>query len=343
MSLRFTQPLLFLVGIFGLCTCGGGGGGEKGAGPSSTVDIYVAGYEWNGTNEVAVLWKNGATIRLADGTNDSEALGVTVSGSDVIAVGYEMNGAKAIAKYWKLSGNAVTSGALSDGTNSAMANAVGVSGSDIYIVGTDQIGTTRVAMLWKNSIGSALPNGTHANSISFSGADVFVTGVHSNTGTVRAWKNGSVINFPDAVPNTEGYSIAVANGDVYVAGYWFNGTYWVSKVWKNGFTTLLTNPSQTASSTARGVTVNGGDVYVASYDWVGANYVAKLWKNGVSSSLSDGTQNAVANAVTTLNSNVYVAGQDGSKATVWINGVPMRLGGPSLSNATARSIFVLQR
>ncbi len=39
----------------------------------SGTDVYVAGYEFNGTQYVAIIWKNGVPTPLTDGTNDSGA------------------------------------------------------------------------------------------------------------------------------------------------------------------------------------------------------------------------------------------------------------------------------
>ena len=41
-------------------------------------NVYVVGYEFNGTKNVAKLWKNGAATDLSDGTKDTSASGVFV-------------------------------------------------------------------------------------------------------------------------------------------------------------------------------------------------------------------------------------------------------------------------
>src|SRR5438552_11495612 len=65
------------------------------------VNIYVAGFEYNGTHTVAKYWKNGNPVRLTDGSKDAEILSIFVSGNDVYASGYESNGSFEVAKYWK--------------------------------------------------------------------------------------------------------------------------------------------------------------------------------------------------------------------------------------------------
>ena len=65
------------------------------------TDVYLAGYEFNGTNNVAKYWKNGIATSLTNGTNTAEATSIFISGSDVYVAGYEYNGTKYIAKLWK--------------------------------------------------------------------------------------------------------------------------------------------------------------------------------------------------------------------------------------------------
>jgi hypothetical protein len=42
----------------------------------SGADVYVAGYENNGTKNVAKFWKNAVTTALSDGTKDVYALSI---------------------------------------------------------------------------------------------------------------------------------------------------------------------------------------------------------------------------------------------------------------------------
>lgn len=46
-------------------------------------DIYTAGYELNGTNDVAKYWKNGIANYLSDGTKEAEAQSKVVVGNVV--------------------------------------------------------------------------------------------------------------------------------------------------------------------------------------------------------------------------------------------------------------------
>ncbi len=51
------------------------------------VDVYVAGWESNGTVQVAKVWKNGAAQALSDGTHGALATAIAVSGDDVYVAG----------------------------------------------------------------------------------------------------------------------------------------------------------------------------------------------------------------------------------------------------------------
>ncbi len=62
-------PCAFLA----LLACSGGGGGSIPVvpPPAAITDVYIAGYESNGTKNVAKVWKNGVATSLTDGTKDS--------------------------------------------------------------------------------------------------------------------------------------------------------------------------------------------------------------------------------------------------------------------------------
>src|SRR4029077_18006114 len=77
-SCRKDLPLIFKHGGFG------------------SGHVFVAGYESNGTVNVAKYWIDGHEIRLSDGTNDAMANSIFVSNNDVFIAGSD-NG----AVYWK--------------------------------------------------------------------------------------------------------------------------------------------------------------------------------------------------------------------------------------------------
>src|SRR5882724_1000735 len=143
----------------------------------SVKDIYVAGYESEGTNHIAKYWKNSAPVSLTDGTNDAYAWAVTVAGNDVYVAGMEKNhtGGKFIAKYWK-NGVPVS---LTDGSYDATATAIALSGNDVYVGGHVNSPTGNIVKYWKNGTATPLSvagKEAQAFSIAVSGTDVYVTG-----------------------------------------------------------------------------------------------------------------------------------------------------------------------
>ncbi|MDE3244725.1 MAG: putative Ig domain-containing protein, partial [Acidobacteriota bacterium] len=138
------------------------------------LDVYVAGRESNGTNNIAKIWKNGVATALTNGTAVAEVYGIAISGSDAYAVGYEYAGPIGVAKVWK--NGSPTS--LSNGTNFALAESLVVSGTDVHAVGYEHIGTTYVATYWKNGVATSITDGTHnafGEGVAVSGTDVYVT------------------------------------------------------------------------------------------------------------------------------------------------------------------------
>jgi len=140
----------------------------------SGSDVYVVGYEFNGTRYTAKLWKNGIPTSLTNGTYDAQAWAIYVSGSEVYVGGYEANASgNYVAKIWK---NGIAS-SLSDGTNNAQVYGLFISQSDVYAVGYESIGATSIAKSWKNGVVTNLSGvNTTAYSVYVSGTDVYIAG-----------------------------------------------------------------------------------------------------------------------------------------------------------------------
>jgi hypothetical protein len=179
---------------------------------------------------------------------------------------------------------------------------------DIYAVGAETVGDLFKAVLWKNNVLTVLDSGQY-------GARAF--------------------------------AVAVANGNVYVAG--FEGSPSgndVAVLWTNGVPTTLTDG--TGTGIAYGVAVSGNDVYAVgdevTYNTSIGNYVqaAMCWKNGAPTVLNSGLPvsgnfilNAGATAIAADGSDIYIAGFVGANTetapntytdepvvTYWKNGVP---------------------
>jgi hypothetical protein len=253
----------------------------------SNTDIYAAGYQSAGNNQIATFWKNGVVTALTNGSNDAAASSVTVSGTDVYLAFYESNGLKYIAKVWK---NGVVT-ALTNGLNDAFPNEILIAGTDVYVAGTESNGTNTVAKFWKNGVGFSLTNATNnaaANAVFIAGSDIYIAGFDSSgygfKSRAKIWKNGVGFSLTNGTNDAEAYGVYVSGTDVYVAGYELIGNNRVAKIWKNGVGISLTNGSNDAE--AYSVNVSGTDVYVAGYERNGNYAVAKIWKNGISTTLS---------------------------------------------------------
>jgi hypothetical protein len=306
---------------------------------SSAPDVYVAGYDYNGTTGIAKIWKNGVGTSLTNGVNMGYANSVFVSGSDVYVAGTEYTGTTYIGEVWKNGVASILPGLSPEATS------VFVAGTDVYAAGVEN-STNYTATIWKNGIASSLPATPFsvANSVYVLGTDIYAAGTVSGgpiADVATLWKNSTATSlgvFPDV---TYGQSVYVSGSDVYVAGYTYNGVYNTATIWKNGVATALA--SGTNDSYAWSVFVLGSDVYVAGNQTNGTISTAKIWKNGVATSLTNGLNEAYAYSVFVLGSDVYAAGTEfnGTKfvAKVWKNGVATALTNGS-GDSEAYSVFV---
>jgi hypothetical protein len=283
----------------------------------SGKDVYVAGYERNGTyTSVATLWKNGSVhARLTDGAFHSEAFSVCASGNDVYVAGHVRSaGYNDVPTVWK---NGSVHASLTSGEHDASASSVFVSGKDVYVAGYESNGDNRMATLWKNGkLHARLTDGgsstAAAMSVFVSGNDVYAAG-YENDGNNRVamlWKNGKAhARLTDGEYDATALSVYVSANDVYVAGFAGVGNdKHMAVIWKNGkLHARLTDPENWAS--AQSVFVSGNDVYAAGWELQADNKTATLWKNGkVQARLTGKNINSAATSVFVSGNDAYVAG-----------------------------------
>ena len=212
-------------------------------------DVYVAGWESNGTVQVATLWKNGSPIALSDGIHGALATAIAVSGQDVHVAGGVDGGTADVATTWR-NGVAVP---LTDGTVQAFAEAIAVSNGSVYVAGYEG----PAARVWKDGVPTTLSTGTsgaNALSIAVSGEDVYVAGYEVEgtevspgsflfTQVARYWVNGVVHVLSDGTSPAVASAIAVSDGHVLVAGWTASGSKLVATLWRDGIPTYLTDGS----------------------------------------------------------------------------------------------------
>ncbi len=209
-------------------------------------DTYVAGYESNGTKDVAKYWKNGTSVSLTDGTTDACAYSLTVSGTDLYVAGLRIQGTKPVATYWK-NGNPVY---LTDGTFSARASDICVSGGDVYVSGYENsVSNFTVAKYWKNGSEVILSDGTSrawAYSVAVKGSEVHVVG--NNGQGACYWKNGIPVAM-DCNPSVTTFTaVFLIGNDIYVAGSERQGDLERACYWKNGTRVWLTDGTKLATT-----------------------------------------------------------------------------------------------
>lgn len=343
---------------------------DKTTDPIVNPVVYVAGYESNGTHNVAKYWVDGTPIGLPGGTKESVANSIFVEGTDVYVAGYINNGTHNVAVYWK--NGAINT--LTTGTDPTVATSIFVQKTNfqdvpfnVYVAGYQG----NVAVYWKNGDIYPLPVGTtptRANSIvidqfnnMYIAADEqFATDPYFASWKAFYYQNGVEVEHSLVNGNeiSNAASVAVYGGDFYIAGNKSPATNDIiegaGRYWKNGAETILQKTKNTNTGLlATGIAVNANGVYVSGYEnnnGDGLNTpnisTAKYWLNGTATSLTDGKNNAYAYAIAVNGTDVYVAGVEtplGSSYSVakyWKNGTEEKALTYGTTNAYATSIFL---
>ena len=303
--------------------------------PKQEPTIYAVGYESNGKTVIAQYWKNNVPYNLTDGSKESIAYDIAVSGNNIYAVGLEDQNTSGTvrpsrAMLWK-NGDPIP---LTTYSGVSRALSVAVLNEDTHIVGIEYDGNVMIPRYWKNGVSVPLPTlGAEgsANDIVIVNGDTYIAGELFDLKTFLTkavyWKNGELINISgNEIRSTYGKAIALINNNVHVVGHGYgNNGIEVAKHWNNGSVTNLSDGSYNAI--AEDITFIGNNIYITGNSSNGVNHAATYWKNGTPVNLSQPGKKGYATSIKAFEGKIYVGGIEldnvGESYTskVWHDGV----------------------
>lgn len=332
--------------------------------PAETVDVYISGYEYEGSSTRAVYWKNGIRMELSH--KSSKATFISVNKGDVYVAGIESGTNQPF--YWK-NNEQVFLPSLND--LPGRVEAVYALGNDIHVVGSgyDTYPGKSTPIYWKNGTLYRLPvsdvlkhRDGWAQDIAFVGSDIYICG---NEAMPVIWKNGErqELVLPEPKSQYRLYSkvvdIETEGGNIYVYGVTApvpvdvfnpsqtNGAVRRSGYWKNNELTHLREALMLDDEYE--IDIVDDDFY--STDWKGILYphhpfpipTSSYWKSNEETVVEAGF-NTNVRCIKIVDGIVYLAGDFRKKptgvpsvATYWVNGIRFSC---SENRSYALSMFV---
>jgi hypothetical protein len=275
---------------------------KKTNGDFDYYDVYSAGYQNNGSVDIACYWLNMSYNPLPCTQNtNTRAYGIaTPNAANVYIVGTQIDVASGQTKgvYWL---NGVQTILSTIDNQNTTASAIYVDNGDVYIAGTIFNTDRTKAVYWKNNEIFELPtsnNYTHyAHDIIYKNQTVYVAGYEShfegNTekSVAKYWKNNTIINVVDRQNSSKGYAICLdENDNVLMGGLHVPAGDIVAEVWINGYSRFFAPNS--FNSVIYGMTYVNGKFFYAGF---GEGAKAKQWENNQGTELiTSGTSGANA-------------------------------------------------
>lgn len=308
--LKLSFQILLHFAIFSFFSCK-----KEGSSPKKNYSVYQAGFEFNGSLENAVYWKNDTIFQLS--LQNSRAYDISVASNKVYAVGFE--GQTTTFPVLWIDG---TKNVLS--TNPGVATSIFINGNDIYVSGWEESSLGPRAVFWKNGIKGQLSS---ANSFSSSvfvyNNDVYISGTIN--GNFCIWKNGNLLPMlvSNAFPSSSN-SLFVTNSGFYCIGNDFVNNTRSQYLWINGMNRNLfsSDPWVTLNS----IHCKGSDIFICGQDQNGPCY----WKNGNRNQLGSTTSRGNAFDIFIYENDIYVTGIESTnntpnKPVCWKNGISQTL------------------
>lgn len=266
-------------------------------------DVYIGGCA---TNEdgffIPTLWKNGQAQTLMDASQpiDGDVQSVCVSGSDVYAAGWYRVNRSATTSFKRDAAVVWKNGVQIELVSPSYAQAFDVcaEGNKVFVCGfTTSSDGFAMPTLWTSTDGlstfqtktfGGVAKHAYAEGMCVSGNDVYMVGYGDNgeNRSAMLWKNDEEVKILDN-GKSYAYSVAVADGHVYVVGYvvktYENGECAVATLWVDGVAQSLTDIKK--DSQAWDVFVKNGNVYVSGF--IGGQIV--VWENGTAGAIRYGS------------------------------------------------------
>jgi hypothetical protein len=307
--------------------------------PTSTTIIdadYVLTSEFRGSNNAIILWKDGVSRDISNGTYDEVAIDMKIVGNDVYILAQVnfTSTSKVIRVY-----NNGTPTDITVPSATTTARAIDVVGSDVYVAGEYYNSTTNSTSLayWKGSVKTDLLSNVNfsiLNDIKAVGNSVYVLGsIRNSNGNseVNYWKDGVKTNIVNAIGNnSEASSFDVVGNTIHIAGFSYSSNaptrkkavYWANQTG----TDLVTTTTPAGDEFAYDITVSNNVVYIVG-DANPSGFRASLWQNGIQTIIQTSTTFAnFAKRVQVNGATIYVGGKEKfagnvQKAKVWRNGI----------------------